>query len=857
MRSLSVRSVAWCRPLTAPALAFMLAFILGALGAPAVRAQGLKAPNGATTADTQVVGRAVRAATPPVLDGKENDAVWRQAPAMTDFRQFDPGENLPPTFRTEAKVAYDDRNLYVFVRAFDPHPDSISSLLSRRDVKTASDQLKIIIDAYKDRRSGVEMAVNPAGVKRDFAIYGDAIEDVTWDGVWDAATRIDSTGWVAEFRVPLSQLRFTAKDVQEFGFGVWRDIARLNERDAWPTYRMSGRTIISQLGTIVGINGIGTPRRLELLPYSVTKSVPNAVAGVGSPHSELAGGLDLKAGLGSHVTLDATLNPDFGQVEADPAVLNLSAFEIKFDERRPFFQEGAGLYKCNGPCEGIFYTRRIGRTPQLRGAADPVFTNITGAVKLTGRFDNGVAFGLVDASTQRVKGVSGLTIEPQTNYLVARALREMRGGRSEIGMELSDVRRQPDARTDPILRRSATTLLVQGFHRFARDRWEWTAYSAYNQVQGSAKAIALTQLNSVHYYQRPDHEKAFDSTRTSMGGVNFATGLKQVGGRTRYEATFRYSPADVEYNDFGFVNTINDVSFKQSYEVRQLRPSALLRSAFSTASLEHHFTSGGLRSGQALSLHTSGSLHNNWGGAITASLSDFGGTFCVSCARGGPALRQSMKSGIRFDLVGDPRPAVVPKAAYRIGTSDEGRSWYRGADAGVDLRVASRFSTSMALTYDEVTNDQQWIGNYGAVLSDTTHFTFARLHQHIFTLTTRGNFTATPTLSLQLYLQPFVTTGEYSNWRTLANARAENFADRFTGFRTVAPKGFNVKQFNSNAVLRWEYRPASTVFLVWQQGRAQDQLNPGHFVPGRDVRDLFGARPLNTLLVKFSYWFNP
>ena len=808
--------------------------------------------------DVSTVGRAVRAAVAPVIDGKDSDAVWRIAPIIDAFRQFDPGENLPSTFRTEVQVAYDDQHLYVLVRAHDPHPDSIASLLSRRDVKTTSDQLKIIVDAYHDRRSGVELAVNPAGVKRDFAIYSDNIEDATWDGVWDVATRIDSAGWVAEFRVPFSQLRFTAKDVHEFGFGVWRDVARRNERDSWPIFRTSQRTLMSQMGTITGIEGIGTPRRLELLPYTVLKSVPNPLTRPGGSRGEVAGGLDLKAGLGSHVTVDATINPDFGQVEADPAVLNLSAFEIRFDERRPFFQEGAGLYKCSGPCEGTFYTRRIGRTPQLRSdVGDPVFTNITAATKLTGRFDNGIAFGLVDASTERVRGVSGLTIEPQTNYLVARALRELRGGRSQLGMQLTNMQRQRDANTDPVLRRAATTLVAQGFHRFAGDHWEWMAYGAVNSVRGSASAIALTQRNSVHLFQRPDHEETYDSTRTSMHGNVFSTGLKQVGGRLRYETVFRYASSGLEFNDLGFVNLINDVSLRQQLDLTQLRPSRWFRSAFSTTSLESHMTTGGLLAAQTLSLHTSASLHNNWGGAITSSVSDFGGTNCVSCARGGPALRQSRKQGIRFDIVGDARPAVSPKIAYRIGTSDAGRSWYRGGDLGFDVRVASRFSTSLGATYDEVANDQQWVGNYGALLSDTTHFTFARLHQHIFSVTGRANWTATPTLSLQLYLQPFVTTGDYVNWRAIRDARAPSYDARFAPYRSAPPPGFNVKQFNSTSVLRWEFRPASTVFVVWQQGRSQDAINPGVFVPERDVRDLFGARPLNTVLVKFTYWLNP
>ena len=822
-----------------------------------LRPTAIRAQPAADVNDT--VGRAVRASRAPAIDGRDDDAVWKLAPAITQFRQFDPGEDQPTEFRTTARVAYDDRYLYVLVRAYDPHPDSIAKLLSRRDVKTASDQIKILIDAYHDRRTGVEMAINPAGVKRDHSIYSDVTEDQTWDGVWDAEARVDSAGWVAEFRVPFSQLRFTAKDSHTFGFGVWRDIARRNQRDSWPAYRPSRRTLMSQMGTISGIDGIGSPRRLELLPYSVAKSVPNPKSPLGGNRAEITGGLDLKAGLGSHVTVDATVNPDFGQIEADPAVLNLSAFEIRFDERRPFFQEGAGLYRCGGPCEGVFYTRRIGRTPQLRAsAADPAFTNITGAAKITGRYANGVAFGLVDATTQRMRGARGTTIEPQTNYFVARALRELRGGRTQFGVQLTDVRRQLDATTAPVLRQSATTGVLQGYTRFARDRWELTGYYGANQVQGSATAIALTQLNSVHFYQRPDHEQRYDPTRTSLGGWVGSFGLKQIGGRVRYENNVRYATAGLEFNDFGFVLLVNDVSLRQSLDVRQLRPSKYLRSSFSTMSFETHLTTGGLLASQTASLHTSGSLRNSWGGAATFSVSDIGGTHCVSCARGGPALRQSTRANMRFDVVGDPRPPFVPSAAVRWGTSDEGRSWSRGTDAGVSLRVASRFSTSLTANYDHVVNDQQWVANYGTLLSDTTHFTFAKLDQNILSLTARANWTATPTLSVQLYTQPFVSSGHYENWRQLAAPKASAFVNRFLPYSTsTVPNAFNVKQFNSNVVVRWEYRPASTIFLVWQQGRTQNARNAGTFDVTRDVSDLFGTRPFNTLLVKFSYWVNP
>ena len=802
--------------------------------------------------------RAVRAARPPVIDGRDRDEAWELAPPMRDFRQFDPGEDLDPAFRTEARVVYDDRNLYVLVRAFDPHPDSIVSLLSRRDVKTASDQLKIVIDAFHDRRTGVEMAVNPAGVKRDFAIYGDMIEDPTWDGVWDAAVSIDSLGWIAEFRVPFSQLRYKDQDVHEFGFGIWRDIARLNERDSWPVYRRSISALISQLGTLRGISGIASPRRLEVLPYTVAKTESYAASAGPAMRARATGGIDVKAGLTPNVTVDATVNPDFGQVEADPAVLNLSAFEIRFDERRPFFQEGAGLYRCSGPCEGLFYSRRIGRTPQLRRATDVAFTPILSAAKLTGQFVNGVSLGLVDAVTERVIGGAGTTIEPQTNYLVARALREWDGGRAQLGTQITNVSRSLDAATSPLLRHDATTVLVQGYIDVT-DAWRLLAYTANGRVNGSASSIALTQTSSVHYFQRPDGDTRYDSTRTSLGGMAYSAQLTKRKGWWRSDTYVRRAEGGMELNDFGFVTLVNDEQITQRFDLQQTTPSRWLRAATSYASVDAHWTIGGLPAARVAQLYGNVTFLNSWSAALTLTGSDLSGVNCVSCARGGPALTQSPKAGMRVDLIGDPRPDWVPRAAVRFGSSDVGRSWYRGGDVSTDVRVSSRYSATVTASFDHVVNDQQWVANFGAIGQDTTHYTFARLEQNILTITGRANVTVTPTLSFQLYAQPFVTTGHFADWRELARPRAPAYADRFRPFSgpSAVLNDFNVKQFNSNIVARWEYRPASALFVVWQQGRAQSDLHAGTFDAPRDVRDLFAAHPDNTLLVKLSWWFTP
>jgi hypothetical protein len=358
----------------------LLAVLTTAVVAQRLPAQQVKPDTIAVAPAVIVVAPAVavRAERAPLIDGRDDDPVWRGAPATWQFLEFQPNEGKAPRYRTEFKVSYDDRNLYVFVRAFDPHPDSIMTALTRRDVRGPSDQLKVMIDAYHDRQSGFEFAVNPLGVKRDYAMYNDNSEDQTWDGVWDVGTQIDSLGWTAEFRIPFSQLRYANRPEHTFGFAIWRDIERYKERTSWPLYRSSQSGISSQLGELTGIRGIVPFHRLEVVPFTVAKSssVPVTSAGPGqSPwgrSQKLSAGADVKYGLTSNLTLDATVNPDFGQVEADPSVVNLSAFETFFQERRPFFIEGSGFYNFDLNCsivncsgEGLFYSRRIGRSPQL------------------------------------------------------------------------------------------------------------------------------------------------------------------------------------------------------------------------------------------------------------------------------------------------------------------------------------------------------------------------------------------------------------------------------------------------------------------------------------------------------------
>jgi hypothetical protein len=388
---------------------------------------------GATTARPAAV--AVPADGALAIDGNDREAVWRSATPATEFRVYDPTVNGTPSMRTEARFAFDARNLYVFVRAFDPSPDSIVALLSRRDVKTTSDQIKVMVDSYHDKRSGFEFAVNPAGVKRDYATFDDAREDVSWDGVWQVAATIDSLGWTAEFRIPLSQLRYAAADEHTFGIMVMRETARTNEKVSWPMFDRTKPGIASKFADVTGFVGLSSPRRLEATPYVISRNRTRERATGFSRRQEQSIGGDLKYGVTSNLTLDLTINPDFGQVEADPAQLNLTAFENFLAEQRPFFLEGNGVFSFGGDESRLFYSRRIGRTPQLSGLAAPGSdvpgtSSILGAAKLTGRLSSGATLGALTALTDRVS-VGDATLEPRTQYAAVRASQDFGRGRVE------------------------------------------------------------------------------------------------------------------------------------------------------------------------------------------------------------------------------------------------------------------------------------------------------------------------------------------------------------------------------------------------------------------------------------------
>ena len=814
----------------------------------ALQTAGSQPPPRGPDATTAV---AHRATTPPVIDGKDNDEVWRLAPVIKDFRQFQPTEDADPSFPTEAKIAYDAHNFYVFVRAFDSHPDSIKKLLARRDVRICCDQIKIVIDSYHDRRTGFEFAVNPGGVKRDYAMYGDdQQEDDAWDGVWEVATQVDSLGWTAEFRIPLSQLRYPHAPSNVFGFAIWRDIDRhKGERVGWPLYRVSRRGFVSQLGDVVGLNGLAAPRRLEVAPYAVAKNLP---AEGFERDQKFDGGADIKYGITSNITVDATVNPDFGQVEADPSVVNLTSFETFYQERRPFFVEGTGIFNFNVNCnivncsgEGLFYSRRIGHDP----------TRILGAAKITGRLPGGLTIGAVDGITQRATQ-SGVTVEPFTNYGVLRLSQDYRNGQSGIGFMGTAVNRNADPATASFLRNQAYVGAVDFRHRFHGGAYEVSGSLDYSTVRGSPAAIARTQRNSTHNYQRPDDDVAFDSTRTSLSGHAEELLLTRRNGFIQFQTSYMRRSPGFEINDLGILFRSDQQGWNTWGSLNWQKPNKVFQRAFWNFNWWQFWTTGdGLPTDRAANTNFHGQFKNQWWVHVGGTVGNLGQIFCDRCARGGPALRSDQYVAPWFGLQYDQRAAIVPQVFLNHFKGDRGRSWSTNVSPSVNLRVSSRFRGSVGYSTSHNISDAQ---DVNPVTDGTgTHYLFAHLDQRTTSMSVRVDFTATPTLTVQVYASPFVSKGTWSNLREVsATPRADRYDDRFQPFAGPGPSDFNIKFFNSNFVVRWEYKPGSTLFLVWNQGRDDFESTQGTRSVTGDFDKLFQAYPRNTFLIKASYWLN-
>jgi hypothetical protein len=781
------------------------------------RADDERDPADAAGSAARRMARAVRIeGVAPVIDGDVSDPAWQAAPVLDGFVQYEPLEGAPPSQRTELRILYSEDALYVAAWLYDSAPDSVVAQLTRRDQSSHSDRILISLDSYFDRRTAFDFALNPLGVKLDLYRYDDTSEDSGWDAVWDGAARLTEWGWSAEFRIPLSQLRFAANtgngETMTWGFNAIRTIARNNERTVWAPLSRQEQGVVSRFGDLEGLEGIEAPRRLELIPYTVVRGSrvggdpANPFWSKGETDVEVGG--DLRFGVTGNLTLNLTVNPDFGQVEADPSQVNLTAFETFLPERRPFFVEGANIFNVrlaqgdgDGSFESLFYSRRIGRAPQ--GSVDTqggwsdqaTQSRILAAWKLSGKTEGGRSVGLLHAVTGEEKAdvFTGAgerfqsTVEPFTNYGVLRVQQDFREGRSAVGIVATATNREAEGATALGLRTGAYTAGVDARHRWGNDRYQAGASFIMSHIRGSEEAILAAQQSPGRYFQRPDADHVtLDPTRTSLTGWSAMFDIgKMGGGHWRYAVGGRVRSPGFEANDLGFMQETDFASPFVWAGYRETVPGRLFQNWGFNLNGWTGFTFGGERTNLGGNVNGHMTLLNFWN-AYGGINRDAGGD-SPGLLRGGPLFRREPGVNGWAGINSDSRKQVQVNWHHNWSIRRESDSWSYNTNLNIRWRPSGRASISVGpfLTIRE--EDRQWVSRVST--GDDPHYIFGRLDQTTAGLTARLDMAFTPDLTLQIYAQPFLSSGRYGGFKRVADPLGARYRDRFEALDTAPVQG--------------------------------------------------------------------
>ena len=899
-----------------PIAGTLLAGLLGYVGTGRAAAQA----NGSTHSVPVPELSASRSSVPLSIDGRLDEADWATAPPATDFRQAEPREGEPATQRTEVRFLFDGDAVYVGARMFDDQgAKGVTTRLVRRDAEYDSDHINVRFDTYHDHLGHAFFSVNPSGAKGDALSNGPGGGDSSWDPVWEAAAQIDSLGWTAEMRIPYSQLRYASSARQTWGLQVDRQVTRLNERSQWAFWGQTESGGPSRFGHL---NGLEIPRhsgRMELLPYAVAQAASLAPGSAEDPFYRSSEqvyrtGLDLKYLLTSNLTLSATINPDFGQVEVDPAVVNLSAFETFFQEKRPFFVEGSGYFGfaplwchfcSNVSSLGLFYSRRIGRTPQGNGLAQqrgdyadvPTNTTILGAAKITGKTRGGWSIAALDAVTAREEANLanrngerfGLEVEPLTNYFVSRVKRDLRGGNVVLGgLATSTIRDLDSPGLAERLTRHAESVGLDAEVWWKKRTYRLMTAVALSGATGDSSAILRIQRSSARYFQRPDRENGsntlfsdgYDPGAIAMRGYGLYSRLSKEAGDWNWEVQTNVRSPGFEVNDIAFLTRADYVWMNANLARQYTKPTRHYRRLALLGGGQQQFNYDGDRTD--LQGHAFGyvQLPSYW--ELSAFTIHRPAAYDDRLTRGGPTVRRDGFWFYALNLFTDSRKKLS------FSTHPNVTDHAFGTDYSVNLnlryRPLSNVSLSLGPGFESGTSGYQYVDardDPTATAFGGRRFVFANLAQRTLSMDTRLNVTFTPDLSLEMFAQPFISSGEYSSFKEYDAPRslAMSVYGRDVGeIQTIGTGGdrryridpdgagpaarftvddpdFNFRSLRGNAVLRWEYRPGSTLFLVWTQDR--NSTAPfGDLRFDRDRSALFDARPNNIFLLKVNYWLS-
>lgn len=860
------------------------------------------------------------------IDGRLDDADWATVTPLRGFVQGEPVEGADVEHDTEVRILFSDDAILIAARMWDTDPSSIAAQLVRRDGEGAADWFRVGLDTNLDSRTGYVFQVSAAGVQRDMYLFDDDKNDVAWDAIWESAIAVDDLGWTIEIRIPLSQVRYDASsEPQAWGVNFARRRVASAETSYYALQSRTRRGAVSQFGRLENVLIPNAVRRIEARPYLLS-GIHSGPSEAGNPFFDGTDGTtrmgtDLRLGLGSAFTVDATINPDFGQVESDPAQINLGAFETFQQERRPFFVEDANLldFSLSGMRNSLFYSRRIGRSPTggaLSGSSfsdRPDAATILGAAKLTGRTTGGLSVGGLFAMTQRETArayfagddrYENYAVEPKAQYSVVRLQQDFNGGASQINGIVTGMRRGlPEDGSFDFLNSSAFSAGVNFEHQWGDRTWGLSGTFAGSYIRGDSLSMIRTQRASNHYFQRPDATgESVDSTATSMMGSEVRVNFDRLrGDNWTWGAWAGVVSRGFEINDLGYSSNREklDAGFRVNY--REITPNSVFRSYnvtffsfhnWSQEALDDAFSIDSWRDSHTVgsySLILRGELLNYWGGNLDLGYSP--NTMSYTATRGGPVMVDpgSARVGLRFNS--DRRKAinVSGNVNVRRGLDDSGNQFTLGG--GIEFRPSPRLEVSLNPSWSTQSDAGQYVGSTSTLLYDPTfgrRYIFAELERTTLSMQTRLDVTFSPTLTLQMYAQPFLSSGDYLNYRQLENARTYDFVDWKRGLATAGPNGtvqchsgqicktadgrqnvdfngdgtadysfadrdFNVRSLIGNAVLRWEYRPGSTIFLVWQRQQAASS-GVGDFDFRRDIDALFSAPADNVFMIKMNIW---
>ncbi len=857
----------------------------------------------AHSSDSTIVKRIYQTAftkTPPVIDGIMDDDCWNLVDWSSDFIQSQPAENKPPTQQTAFKILYDNDNLYIFIRAYDTEPDKISKIMSRRD-NFSGDFVWVDIDSHFDKQTDFLFAASASGAKSDAAISQDGNnEDDDWNPIWFMKTSSDDLGWCAEMKIPLSQLRFGKKDEQIWGLQVSRNLFRLQERSTWQYIPKGSPGTVHLYGELHGIKELKPKHQIEIMPYTLAQTerfakVPGDPFNTGKL-SKLSAGLDGKIGLTNDFTLDFTINPDFGQVEADPSQVNLTAFETYFSEKRPFFIEGQSIYQFmpdqtivihNMYSDNLFYSRRIGRYPQYYPSVGdsvhirmPESTTILGAMKLSGKTKKGLSVGILESLTSREDAMidsAGYrrkeTVEPLTNYFVGRVQQDFNKGQTILGAMITAVNRDIKSTNLEFLHSAAYTTGLDFQHNWKDRTWYLAGNAEFSDVRGSNTSIIATQTSSAHYYQRPDAKYlGVDSSLTSLPGyggtVKFGKTSKK---RLQFETCVIVRSPGLEFNDIGYMR-YSDVIYQGNWMGYYLRnPFWKFNYFYLNTNYWMYFNFGGQLLSRNYNTNFNAQFKNKW--RLNGQFNRESQSVSTDILRGGPSIIMPGNQSFSVYLSTDQSKKLSLSGGVYQGSGDVNSFRNREYFGGVYLRPSNSISVSVEPDYSIQRTELQYVSTAGTVQDPI--YLFATLYQKTLGITFRINYTINPELSIEYYGQPFISAGKYTAFKKITQPDAGAFKERFYeyasdeltfdptantynvndgGTYSFGNPDFNFRQFRSNLVIRWEYHPGSTIYLVWSQSRTSTDTN-GLFSYGNDMNNLFRVTPDNVFLVKFSYWF--